>query len=523
MTDKRQIINIINFIRASEPRIEINLLEAVQEQVKLLKAYSLKGTFLLQYDALTDTAYTDLLKDIDENQAEIGIWLEVVKPLAEKAGIVWHGGTVWNPAPNVGFTVAYSIEERKKIADVIMEDFKSIFGYYPRSMGSWAFDAYTLEYLTEKYGLDAACNCKEQWGTDGYTLWGGYYGQGYYPCKSNILCPAQNSENQINTPVFRMLGSDPIYQYDFGLDLDKGASSFQMVITLEPVYIENGGGGNTQWVDWYLKENFSGECLSFGYAQVGQENSFGWSQMKDGLTYQFKRIAEMKKKGLLDVETLGDTGRWYKHNYKKTPPSTIVAHNDWKHKNRGSVWYNCNNYRLNIYSEDNVFWIRDMYLFNEEYQERYFDSLCENHSLQFDNLPVMDGNRWSGHGTRAGIYPMLEQNGELVNLTIVDWKYFEADGNAIIKFNGTECGTITFVLSAKGFTVTAEKNSESLIWTPMVDKESELFNVTAGMEENKIYMNYNGFDYGVTIQGGYVTEDFLIHMTNEELKILCIQ
>ena len=43
--------------------------------------------------------------------------------------------------------------------------------------------------------------------------------------------PAQTKEGQIPVPVFRMLGSDPIYQYDTSL-----GESAQGVITLEPVW-----------------------------------------------------------------------------------------------------------------------------------------------------------------------------------------------------------------------------------------------------------------------------------------------
>ena len=39
-----------------------------------------------------------------------------------------------------------------------------------------------------------------------------------------------------------MLGSDPVLQYDFGLDLQEGIGC-QKVITLEPAY-ESAGGGN---------------------------------------------------------------------------------------------------------------------------------------------------------------------------------------------------------------------------------------------------------------------------------------
>src|SRR5688572_22043816 len=115
--------------------------------------------------------------------------------------------------------------------DVYMAKFKEVFGKYPKSAGCWIIDAPTLNYLHDQYGIEAACNCKDQSGTDGYTLWGGYWNQAYYPSRLNAYMPAQSAERQLNVPVFRMLGSDPVHQYDQGI-----GSSWQGVVTLEPVY-----------------------------------------------------------------------------------------------------------------------------------------------------------------------------------------------------------------------------------------------------------------------------------------------
>jgi len=63
-----RIVNIVNFIRQCEPRIdwitEDVLYETVVEQIKIMKEYNLKGTFLLQYDALIDPRYQNLLKEL---------------------------------------------------------------------------------------------------------------------------------------------------------------------------------------------------------------------------------------------------------------------------------------------------------------------------------------------------------------------------------------------------------------------------------------------------------------------------
>ena len=121
--------------------------------------------------------------------------------------------------------------------------------------------------MADKYHIIASCNCKDQVGTDGYTMWGGYWNQAYYPSRKNAYMPAQTEQGQIPVPIFRMLGSDPIYQYDSGL-----GGSRQSVVSLEPVYKE--GGGSQKWVEWLFKSLFEEPCLAFGYTQVGQENSF---------------------------------------------------------------------------------------------------------------------------------------------------------------------------------------------------------------------------------------------------------
>ena len=47
------------------------------------------------------------------------------------------------------------------------------------------------------------------------------------------------------------------------------------------------------------------------------------------------------------------------------------------------------------------FWIRDIYLFREDYRERYLENVCTTNDLLYDNLPFVDGNRFSGNGIRV--------------------------------------------------------------------------------------------------------------------------
>ncbi len=509
---KRQIVNIINFIRAVEPRLEMDLAAPVREQIRLAEQYGLKTTFLLQYDALTDDTYIGLLRGLDADMFEIGVWLEIVQPLAEKAGAVWKGRYPWDWHSHCGFSVGYTEKEREAFIDLFFGEFQAKFGFWPRSFGSWAFDAHTLRYAAERYGLDAACNCKDQWGTDGYNMWGGYYGQGYYPNKNNVFAPAVSAENQIGVPIFRMLGSDPISQYDLGLDVSAGAG-VQGVASLEPVYNGGtGGGGVPAWVDWYMAENFSGRCLSFGYAQAGQENSFGWERMKDGLQYQYKLFASLAAEGRIEVETLGETGRWYKKTYGETPASVVAALRDIFDTGRRSVWYSSKYYRINFYAENGRFWIRDIHVFRDAYRERYIGGgVCTTNDLTYDNLPVIDGNRFSGHGVRAGLYPVSGENDlssgmeYAAGMEYTDLLYAEENGAASVTFTGTVCGDVTFTLSDAFLTV-YKKGEAPLILSPRFDTCAAGKYITAASASgNGIKLRYNGFDYRIGVQAGEIT------------------
>ena len=158
-----RIVNIVNFIRLLEPRdsaiTEDVLYQTVVKQVALMKKYHLRGTFLLQYDALLDSRYQKLLKNLPRNSFEIGAWWEIPQPLVENAGLKWRGRYPWDWRANIGFSTGYTPHEREQLTDVYMRDFKKIFGYYPKSVASWFIDAHTLNYLYQKYHIVASANC----------------------------------------------------------------------------------------------------------------------------------------------------------------------------------------------------------------------------------------------------------------------------------------------------------------------------------------------------------------------------
>ena len=398
--EKPRIVNIINFIRQVEPRsaeiTEDVLYETVHEQVKLLTKYKLTGTFLLQYDALINQRYQELLKKETERGTEVGAWWEITQPHVEAAGLKWRGRYSGDWHADVGFATGYSPEEREKLVDVYMEKFKSIFGKYPASVGSWFIDAHSLGYMYDKYGITASCNCKDQVGTDGYTLWGGYWNQAYYPSRLNGYMPAQTAKGQIPVPVFRMLGSDPIYQYDTGV-----GHTIQGVITLEPVYGD--AGGSEKWVRHFFKSIFEDPCLGFNYTQAGQENSFTWDAMRKGLEMQIPILAALQEQGKIRIETLETSGKWFKKKYPLTPATSVTTLTDTYDQGQKTVWFNSRYYRANLLWEKNTIRFRDIHLFDENMESDYLTQAGTSSQCVYTTCPIMDGFRWSAPNDLAAI------------------------------------------------------------------------------------------------------------------------
>ena len=487
---KRQIVNIVNFIRGVEPRGPVDLAEPVREQIALMKKHKLRGTFLLQYDALTDPVYAAMLKDLDPAQFELGVWHEIVEPQCAAVGIPWTGRFPWDWHVHCGFSVGYTKAQREALADALFEKFRGTFGFYPRVFGSWLFDAHTARYISDKYGLDAMLNCKEQYGTDGYTLWGGYYGQAYYPSRENVFMPAQSEARQICVPLFRMLGSDPVYQYDFGMSAQSGATKVQGVITLEPVY-NGAGGGVPEWVDWFVKENFNGDCLSFGYAQAGQENSFGWPGMRRGLEYQFALFEKLAAEGKIVVEPVGETGRWFRKTWDVTPPSAITAHTAYDDGEKNSVWYSTKQYRINLFSDHGDFRIRDLHIFNDRVKDPFEDAVCTANEAAYETLPVADGNRHSGNGVAAGIYIVRDGRPlEAGKMTFTDTQ----NGTARVDY-----ARFSVTLREDGFLVEADGDfALTYRFGRTDDHMPDVVNVAA----RELRLGYNGATYALRLDQG---------------------
>jgi len=521
-TSAPRIVNIVNFIRLLEPRdssiTKDVLYETVVKQVEILKQYNLKGTFLLQYDALMDSRYQTLLRSLPKNEFEIGAWWEIPQPLVEHAGLKWRGKYPWDWRANIGFSTGYTQEERVKLVDTYMNDFKKIFGDYPKSVASWFIDAYSLNYMHEKYHIIASANCKDQYGTDGYTLWGGYWNQAYYPSKINAYMPAQNAAKQITVPIFRMLGSDPVRQYDNGLGNQR-----QGVITLEPVY--GFGGGDSAWVNWFFQQMVDGEPLAFAYTQAGQENSFTWKAMQRGFEIQMPLIATLRNEHKIVVQTLGESGEWFTDKYKLTPPTAVTINNDLAGSDKKTVWYDSRFYRINFLWENDALRIRDIHLFNENVPSVYETKPVTENECKFFTLPFIDGHLWSDSNTFAGLRLKAMINDKEVLLkgkTISVTKNKNDDLEIVWQLQLTK-GKFVIDCNERNFTIRFEDTSP-LNWYLDFSSAANAQLPFTNIQSKNIACKFEDFNYNVMADEGLFAPSlnnasFKIRPTNNKITL----
>ena len=490
---QKRIMNLVNFVRGCEPRQPWqDLYTPIKEEIAINKSYGFDHTVLLQYDALIRPDMAELMKTELDEHMELGLWFEMGRPLTEAVGIEWRGrpGYDWDWFVNPGFLPAYTPQQREALIDEAFRLFKETFGFYPKVAGSWLLDTHSVNYMSDKYNLSAICICREQWGVDAYTLWGGYYSGGYYPSRNNMLCPAGTPEAGCKTPIFRMLGIDPIY----GFDESKYADRLSGCPTMEPVW---GPGADPNVVDWYLETYYKNPCLTFSQMTTGQENSFGWDWIRNGYRMQAEKIAAYRDKGLLTVQKLGDTGADMRASMTVTPATALTAYGDWAHDGSDpakvcrSVWYSCANYRVNIFQQGNKLFIRDLNKFDDRYTERFTKRPCEAWDAVYDNLPMVDGRIWSKEGKDCAL--SVEFTARPNGFTCVE------HGQAlevILHFENTVQGLI--YLSPKGISF---EGCGILTYSVGVPHET-----TVAYEDGEFRYTHNGYDYALPVTGCRVEE-----------------
>lgn len=184
-----KVVNVVNPVRPRSLWIDKSI-KPIMDQYEIVANSGVKATWLIQDEALLDEELMAYIKSMNIRQ-EYGVLLEITKDLAYRSRVYFEEERPWYD-PGVVFLSGYVRDDRRKLIDKVMEDFRLGFGYYPKAVGAWWIDSYSLSYLEDRYGIRVALICADQMTTDNYGIWGQWWGYPYYPAKENILSPGDS-------------------------------------------------------------------------------------------------------------------------------------------------------------------------------------------------------------------------------------------------------------------------------------------------------------------------------------------
>lgn len=224
-------------------------------------------------------------------------------------------------------------ETKRQIVDDVFGKFYEAFGFYPQSTGSYFMDAYTINYIKEKYpsvkcavatcweeGPKAFHTCNNSW----YTYMDGGPWNPWIPSKVNSHCPAQDAQDDSGIVAIPHLSRDLMACFDgngsnFGThpqNVLRGMIYYQDSGEYEYPYLYN-------LIDQYrhLGKYNNGQSYNMMFVGPGWLNRRGrWEapyellakSYRDGMAYYGK----LKKEGKLLDLTMAE----YADHYRSTHP-----------------------------------------------------------------------------------------------------------------------------------------------------------------------------------------------------------
>jgi len=369
-------VTIVNPIRGietwgSNPESPLDLAKLEKQKVD---KQTLPATWLLRSDVVSSKETAEYFKSFS-NFHELGIFFEIMPNLAREASINYpQKGIFWHDANKI-FLSGYKPEDRIKLIDRTFENFKSVFGYYPKSVGAWHIDAFSADYMEKKYGVTGVLICADQYGTDRYQIWGGWWGVPFYPSKLNILTPAQTLKNKLDLVIFWWAARDPVLGY--GGTVDESTYSVQV-----NDYISHGLGSEyfKKLLDIYLdKKNL------FGQVTIGLENDNDWQKISSGFDLQLDEVKQRKEKNEIEVLTMRDFSDWYINKFPKLSPSQKI-----------DGWEMSIEKRVSTITKDDKNFLRDLRIYNEKWPEPNLLSANPWESLSLNYPSKIDAVRNQG-------------------------------------------------------------------------------------------------------------------------------
>ncbi len=353
-SDNNNYVTVVSPVRG---RQHWKSIDSVRDQIQLILGLNIPATWLLQYSVLDNQQALDNFKNLS-NRAEIGVFLEVDENLADKADVPYiYGQGDWARADKVLLS-GYFPPERLRMIDTVFARFKSVFGDYPKSVGSWYIDTVSLDYLVEKYHIQAVLDVADQYQTDTYGVWGKPWGTSYYPDKGNSLIPAQSRDSRLDAVLIQWAQRDPVLGY--GLTVKDSTYSTQAndYIGHHDLAIEY----FDRLAKAYLAGSNSINQLTVGL-EAGQEGASYLGEFEN----QLKSLMRLREQNLIKFVTMADYTARYKEINPIQSASSLVVGTDFTDNKTKSYWYSTPYYRIGIFQKVDKLIISDLRVYDAAY------------------------------------------------------------------------------------------------------------------------------------------------------------
>lgn len=366
-------LTLINPVRSRELWPNKNL-SHLTDQYNIIKSHNFPATWLIQYDVLSDRELLDQIKSFDSSQ-EKGVFLEISKSLAERAKVIYPYDKPWYD-PGAVFLSGYSQSERRQLIDTLFRDFKKEFGFYPKSVGAWWIDSYSLNYLKKKYNISSALIVADQKTTDNYAVWGQWWGVPYYPSKANILNPASSLSNKQNVVILQWAQRHPLLGFGSGYN-----SSYSLQANDYTLLNENEDFFK-KLVDVYL------DCKNpVGQITIGIET--GMESAKFINEYQ-KQLEYLSEESGIKALTMDEFAKVFADIYPEFPDSSSITYKD-------SSWAMDTQKRVNLKFNETIFYNQNLafsdYFLPDKagFLNRKLENINVKDSSDFDNWIILTG------------------------------------------------------------------------------------------------------------------------------------
>ena len=388
LASQNSFVSVVNPVRGSDfwdlkdQKVET----AVVGISEILKKYHVNATWLIRYDALSSKDIVDKLNNlVDEN----GLFLEVTPSWTKDAGVDYHKGETWHSAGSA-FLTGYEPKQREQLIDRAFEKFKSIFGNYPKSVGAWWVDAYSLSYMQRKYGIIASLIVADQYTTDNYQIWGQYFSTPYYPSKNNALHPAQSLENKLPIIMIQWAPRDPVNSYGNGV----AESTYSVQANDYIDYHNLDTGYFSKLVDIYTRQPLN----QFSQIVVGLENSYDWQKYSREYENQIRVLASKRDSGQISILSMQDFASWYGSTFPNLSPQHLIVADDPLGSFRKVVWFMNPYYRVGWFFNQDGSVFRDIRQYIDGVEELCFKVRCDFVNFATSATRVLDevsfGHKW---------------------------------------------------------------------------------------------------------------------------------